>query len=171
MKKTIILATVILSILLLHTTTVRAEEKIALVSLQMALNQVNDGKKAKDGLKKEYDAKKKQIDAMKADLEKMSQELEKQQMVLSADALNEKRKELQTKFMDLQNKAATFEKELKTKESDSAQKILTSLRDIVIKLSQQEGYTLVIENSSDTVLYSKGSKDITNDVIAAYNKK
>ena len=119
----------------------------------------------------EYETKKKKIDDMKLELETMSQDLEKQQMVLSADALNIKRKELQTKFLDLQNKAATFERELKTKEAQSAQKILTMLRTIVQEIANKSAYTLVIENSTETILFSKNAKDITTEVIAAYNAK
>lgn len=147
-----------------------ADEKIALVSFQQALNMVNEGKKAREMLQQEYDDKKKQLEVIKADLEKMSQNLEKQQMVLSAEALQEKRKELQTKYLDLQNKMATYERELNTKHAENTKKIIDKLRQIVITLSQDEGYTLVIENSADMVLYSKNATDITEKVIAAYNK-
>lgn len=161
---TMIMATCLVS-------TVRAQEKIALVSLQSALNDVNEGKRTKETLKKDYEGKKKQIDAMKLELDKLSQDLDKQKMVLSEDALQTKRKDLQAKFIELQNKAATFERELKTKEAESAKKILTSLREVVLQISQSGGYSLVIENSSETVLFSKSGEDITPKVIAEYNKK
>ncbi|MCP5463465.1 MAG: OmpH family outer membrane protein [Deltaproteobacteria bacterium] len=151
--------------------TVQAAEKIALVSLQQALNEVNDGKKAKQKLKKDFESKKKQLDGMKSELEKLSQELDKQKMVLSGEALAQKRQDLQAKFIDLQNKAATYERELKMQEAESAKKILTSLREIVLEISKKEGYTLVIENSTDTVLYASTGEDITPKVIAEYNKK
>lgn len=148
----------------------QAEDKIALVSLQKALNEVNEGKKAKVDLQKNYETRKKQIDVMKIELEKLSQELEKEQMVLSKDALKLKTQDLQKKYLDLQNKAATYERELKTSEADSANKILTALKSLVGKVSQQEGYTLVIENSAQTVLFSSKAEDITPKIIAAYNK-
>ncbi|EKD50691.1 MAG: hypothetical protein ACD_62C00455G0005 [uncultured bacterium] len=170
-KKVIVLAVLALIFVCAGTQRAWAQEKIALVSLQTALNEVNEGKKIKEGLKVEYETKKKKIDDMKLELETMSQDLEKQQMVLSADALNIKRKELQTKFLDLQNKAATFERELKTKEAQSAQKILTMLRTIVQEIANKSAYTLVIENSTETILFSKNAKDITTEVIAAYNAK
>lgn len=170
-KKLIVSCTLAVAILCLLSTQTFAQEKIALVSLQKALNQVNEGKKIKNTLKKEYETKKKKIDAMKLELENLSKDLEKQQMVLSGEALQAKRKNLQEKFIDLQNKAAIFEKELKTKEAQSAQKILNSLRDIVIRISKKQGYTLVIENSTETVLFSKNAEDITSKVIAAYNKR
>lgn len=151
--------------------TVHAEEKIALVSLQKALNEVDEGKNAKAKLKKDFDAKKKQIDDMKTQLQTMSQDLDKQKMVLSQDALKSKTQELQTKYMDLQTKASQYEQELKTQESASAQKILGALRQIVNTISSQDGYTLVIENSTETVLFSKNAVDITAKVISAYNKK
>lgn len=169
MKKSV-LAALVLGMVAFGTVA-NAAEKIAMVSLQQALNTVNDGKKAKTNLKKEYDVKKKEIDKMKVELEDLGKKLESQKMVLSPEALNEKRKELQTKFMDLQNKAATFERELKTKEAESAKAILLALRDIVLEISKSEGYTLVIENSSDTVLFSANGEDITAKVIAAYNSK
>lgn len=150
---------------------VRAEEKIALVSLQTALNDVNEGKRTKETLKKDFETKKKQIDVMKAELDKLGADLEKQGAVLSQDAVQTKRRDLQAKFIDLQNKAATFERELKTKEAESAKKILTALRDVVLEISKTGGYSLVIENSSETVLFSKSGEDITPKVIAEYNKK
>jgi len=171
LKKLIISSVLLVFISLSFSTQVFAEEKIALVSLQQALNMVDEGVKVKNSLKTEYETKKKKIDSMKTELETLSQDLDKQQMVLSQEALQTKRKTLQEKFIDLQNKAAIFEKELKTKEADSAKKILTSLRDIVINISKKEGYTLVIENSTETVLFSKSAEDITSKVIAAYNSK
>jgi Skp family chaperone for outer membrane proteins len=148
-----------------------ADQKIALVSLQKALNMVDDGKKAQDALHKDYEMKKKQLDALKVDLEKMNTDLEGQKAVLSQDAMNTKRKDLQTKFLDLQTKAADYERDLRTKASDTTQKILLALRDIVVEMSKQQNYSLVIENSAETVLYSQDAVDITDQVIAAYNKK
>lgn len=150
---------------------VHAADKVALVSLQRALNEVNDGKKAKDALKRDFDAKKKKIDLMKADLEKLSQDLDKQKSVLSGEALQQKKQDLQAKFLDLQNQAVTYERDLKTQESESAQKILTTLRQMVLDMSKTDGYTMVIENSSETVLYSTVAVDITDKLISAYNAK
>lgn len=171
MMKKLMISAVLAAVMCLGVQNAQAQEKIALVSLQRALNEVNEGKRIKTTLKKDYESKKKKIDAMKSELDKLSKELDKQKMVLSGDALKDKRKNLQAKFLDLQNKAVAFERELKTKEADSAKKILTALRDIVVDLSNKEGYTLVIENSTETVLFSRSGQDITQKVIAAYNKK
>lgn len=146
-----------------------AEDKIGLVSLQRALNEVEEGKRIKAKLKADYEGKKKQIDALKGDLDKLSQDLEKQKMVLSQEALKVKTQELQSKFIDLQNKAATYEKDLKTQEAENAKRMILSLRNIVNDIAKQGGYSLVIENSAETVLFSSNATDLTPNVIAAYN--
>lgn len=146
-----------------------ADGKIALVNLQRALNDVDEGKKIKATLKKDFDLKNAEIQKMKTDIESTSKNLESQKMVLSQDAVKTKSQEIQTKFMDLQNKAATYEQDLKKKEAESAKKILDKLQLIVGSLAQKNGYSLVLENSANIVLYSKDTVDITNDVISAYN--
>lgn|SRR3990167_4325682 len=146
-----------------------AQEKIALVSLQKALNDVNEGKQVKATLKADFDAKQKQLESLKAELKKMRDDLDKQKMVLSEDALKAKAGEMQTKFMDLQNKAVQYENELKQKEAQNADRILSHLRNLTVQLAKEKQYDLVVENSADIVIYSAKAEDITGQLIQRYN--
>ncbi|MBI2340094.1 MAG: OmpH family outer membrane protein [Deltaproteobacteria bacterium] len=146
-----------------------AQEKIALVSFQKALNDVNEGKQVKASLKADFDAKQKQLESMKTELKKMRDDLDKQKMVLSEDALKAKAGELQTKFMDLQNRAAQYENELKTKEAQNADRIISHLRTLAVALAKEKQYDLVVENSADIVVYSAKAEDITGELIRRYN--
>ena len=150
---------------------VQAQEKIALVNLQRALNEVEEGKKAKATIQADMDVKKKQLESMKAELTKMRGALEKQQVILSKEALQAKANEVQAKFMELQQKALQYDQELKTKEEASVKAILDALKASVIALAKEKKYTLVFENSADVVLYSAGGLDITNELIQIYNKR
>lgn len=147
-----------------------AEEKIALVNLQRALVETNDGKKIKAKLDKDYDTKKKEIDVLKVDLETLSKQFDNEKNVLSQTALRDKTETLQKKYLELQNKAASYQRELKVAEAEGAQKILIALAGLVTKYAQKEGYTLVIENSAQLVLFAKSADDITDKIILAYNK-
>lgn len=149
----------------------RAEEKVAFVNLQRAINEVEEGKRAKASIQADMDAKKKQLDSMKAGLKKMRDDLEKQKTVLSKEAMEAKAGEIQTKFMELQQKAIQYDQELKQKESASVQKILEALKVQVVALAKQKNYTIVYENSADVILYSAKGSDITGELIQAYNKK
>ena len=147
-----------------------AEEKIALVNLQQALNEVDEGKKAKATIQADMDLKKKELETLKTNLTNLKNDLDKQQSVLSKDAIAAKTNEMQTKFASLQQKAMQYDQELKSKEEASVKSILDALKVKVAEIAKQKGYTLVFENSADVVLYSNGV-DMTSDLIAAYNKK
>ncbi len=146
-----------------------AEDKIALVSLQRALNEVEEGKKAMATIQGEANAKKRELETLKTNLKKMRDDLEKQKMVLTQDAMQAKAGEIQSKFMELQQKAMQYDQELKKRENESVSRILQRLRDTVIVVAKEKSYDLVFENSAETVIYSTKGVDITPDVIRAFN--
>lgn len=148
-----------------------AEDKIALVSLQRALNEVNEGKKAKSALELDYKAKQKEIESLKADLKKMKDEIDAGQGVWKPELKKQKTDELQAKFMTLQQKASDYETALKKQEAESADKILAALKTMVVDVAKKGSYTLLFENSAEFILYSAKGVDITDELIKEYNAR
>lgn len=146
------------------------EYKIAVVDMQKALQTVDAGKKAKAQLEKEVETRKKDFDAEKASISKMGEEFKKQSLVMSDEARAKKQQELQERIMKLQEKGAQTEQELRAKEQQLTQPILTKLRTIITDEAKKKGYSMVLEKSENTVLFSQDKDDLTQDVIAAYNK-
>ena len=64
----------------------RAQQKIAYVDLQRALNEVEEGKAAKAALKKEFDSKQKALDERKTEFDRLRTDFEKQAAVMSEEA-------------------------------------------------------------------------------------
>src|SRR5262245_1821067 len=64
--------------------------KIAVVDMQRALNETEDGRKAKAQLKKLFEDRQKQLDKQQKDLQTMKESLEKQRDVLSREVLSKK---------------------------------------------------------------------------------
>ncbi|QQR79777.1 MAG: OmpH family outer membrane protein [Deltaproteobacteria bacterium] len=148
-----------------------AELKVGVVNFQKALNEVEQGKKAKAALKAEFDAKQKKLQIQEDELKKMQAEFEKQKAVLSQDALMAKQKTFQEKYTDLQKNFAGYRDELVGRESKMTSQILQNLKTVVAALGQKGGFTLVMESSADTVLYVQSKEDLTDEVIKAYNSK
>ena len=48
--------------------------------------------------------------------------------------------------------------------------ILKDLRDVVEKIGQEEGYSLILENVEGIILFSRKDLDITERVIKNYNE-
>ncbi len=148
----------------------KAEYKFGYVNFQQALNEVEEGKKAKAVLKTEFEEKQKKLDEIQRKLQAMKEDLEKQRLILSADALKEKEEEYRKLFIELQQKIATYKEELQTKEGKLTSDILTIIHCIVQDVGTAEGYTMILEKSQDVVLYSQADADLTDTVIKKYNK-
>lgn len=147
------------------------KQKIAVVSMQLALNEVDEGKRAKEKIQEELNAKKKQLESMRVSIQQMKDDFDKKRVVLSKEAQETQAKDLQTKFAEFQQKVVEFDRELSTKESESVQKILVALKKLVIEMAEAKGLDIVYENSAETVLYSKNALDLTQELITTYNKK
>ena len=63
-----------------------AELKIGYVNLQQAVTEVDEGKAARETLKKEFDSKQKMLDDKQNELKRMKDDLDKQMVVMSEDA-------------------------------------------------------------------------------------
>lgn len=171
-KTTLLSAVALTALTILPLKSFAADLKIGVINLQYALNNTDDGKASKASLQQEGDRKKKELELLENDLKKMQEDIQKQRAVLSETALKEKSEAFKQKYGDLQKKANDYETELKRKEVENVERILKGLRDIVNDIAAKEGYTLVLENSAGGVAYASASvKDITNDVVAAYNTR
>lgn len=146
------------------------EMKIGVVDMQSALQQVEAGKKAKAQLEKEVSSKTKELQTEEAALRKAGEEFKKQALVMSDDARAKKQAELQERFMKLQELQQKSTVELQKKERELSQPIINKIRGIIAELAKQKGYAVVLEKNENTVLFSQDKDDMTNEVIAAYNK-
>ncbi len=167
MKK-LSLAAIVLA-LSFYTASAQAEGiKIATISFQTALNEVNQGKNAKAALKAEFDAKQKKLGLQQEELKKMQEDIEKDKSVLSQDALMNKQKTFNEKLATLQKSMQGYREELMVKESKMTGQILQNLKKVVSQIGQKQGFDLIVEQ--DSVLYAKSNQDLTAQIVAEYNK-
>src|SRR5579864_4668710 len=88
-----------------------AETKFAYVDLQRALEETEDGKKAKAKLKSDFDRKQQELDQKQEELKKMKEAFDKKAQLMKPEALQKEQKELQDRFVELQNIYARLQKE------------------------------------------------------------
>jgi outer membrane protein len=143
--------------------------KIAVVDMQRALNETEDGRKAKSSLKKVFEERQKQLDKQQNDLKTMKESLEKQRDVLSRDVLAKKLDEYQKAFAELQTTYMEFQKELGSKEGDLTKDIIERMQRIMRHVGQTEGYALIIERNEAGVIYVPTNYDLTDLLIQRYN--
>lgn len=149
----------------------RAEEtKIGLVDMQKTLQSVDAGKKAKTQLEGEFNKKKQDLQKEEAALKKMHEEFQKQSLVMSDQARAKKQQEIQERFVKLQETTARSQQEIQKKEQELTEPIIAKIRSFIAEMAKKKGYTLVLEKNENTVLYSQEKDDLTQELIASFNK-
>jgi outer membrane protein len=143
--------------------------KIAVVDMQRALHETEDGRKAKSQLKKLFEDRQKTLDKQQNDLKSMKDSLDKQHDVLTPAVLSKKQEELQKAFAELQTTYMEFQRELQSKEGELTKDIIERMQRIMRHVGQAEGYTLVLERNESGVVYVPTNYDLTDLLIQRYN--
>ena len=144
--------------------------KIAYVDLRVALNDSETGKKAKGELEAVIKSKQSSIEEKGKSIEKLKGELEKQGSVLSAEARKAKEEEIERQMRDYQRLLQDSQNEIKKKEEKLTGTILRELRGIIVKIGEEEGYSLILENFEGLILFASKDMDITSKVVKRYNE-
>jgi len=148
-----------------------AEIKIGIVDLQRALNESAAGKKAKEQFKVEFDRMQGSLKGEKDKLDKMKDDLDKQSAVLKADDRKAKADEFERRQRDLRRKLEDSDAELRKKDQELTGDILKDLAVVIQDIGQRDNYTVVLENSSSSVLYGAKSIDMTDEVIKTFDAR
>ncbi len=143
-------------------------DKFAVVDLQRALEETEDGKKAKSKLKSDFDRKQKELDEKQEEIKKLKEALDKKRNIMKPEALQKEEQDLQGRFVELQQTYARLQRDLAQKEQDATRGIFSKLQAVVGKIAQANAFDLVLEKNS-AVVWGKDSLDITNEVIRKYN--
>jgi outer membrane protein len=145
-----------------------AEDKIAFVDLQRALEETKDGQAAKAKLKSDFDQKQKELDAKQDELKKMKDDFDKKSSLMKDDAKQKMQQDMQQRLMQLQETYARLQGDLQKREAEATRGILAKLSGVVQKIAERDHFVMVLERSS-SVVYGQPSLDITNEVIRTYN--
>ncbi len=168
MKK--MLGCLVAILLLVAAPAAAAELKIGYIDLQKALNQSDAGKAAKSQIGEKVKKFQATIEGRQKELKKLNDEMEKQKMMLSAEAKAEKERDYQQKVKEFQRFAKDAQEELQQQDAQYTRSILESLFKVVKDLGTKGGYTLILEKTESSVLYADDAINLTDEVIAAYNK-
>lgn len=171
MKRCITILTLALAFALPALSTAAAELKVGIVDLQRALNESASGRRAKDSFKGEFEKMQEGLRREKDSLDRIKEDLDKKSAVLSEEQKKAKLEDFERRRRDLRRKLEDSDAELRKKDQELTGNILKDLAVVIQEIGEREGYTLILENSSSSVLYGSKSIDITDAVIKAFDAK
>jgi outer membrane protein len=145
----------------------QASMRVAVVDVQRAMLQTEDGLRVQATLKKEFDKKQQELNKKQTDLQKRKEDLDKQAKVLSKDAYQRKLDELQKKMVDLQSTLVEYNKEMDKEQKEKTEPIFEKIMAIVKRIATTENYDIVVDKT--TVAYVRSDLDLTDKCIQMYN--
>lgn len=147
-----------------------ADLKIAIVDLDGAAAETDEGKAINIQLQKEAEDKSKQFDAKKKELKALFDDFEKQAGggILTDQAKKEKVAELQKRDEELQALYVQLQQELARRQGEASKTMSERMRVVVKEVAESSGITLVIEKAV-APYYASAALDITSEVTRKYN--
>ncbi|MCE3010421.1 MAG: OmpH family outer membrane protein [Proteobacteria bacterium] len=146
-------------------------QKVGFVDMQRALFATAQGKKFKETMDGEVAKRKKELDKRKGDLDKMIQDLDKKKSVLSEEVMQKKQMEVQEESLKLQKYFAENQMELQKKEKELSEPLIEKMRKVIDRVANEKGYSMVLERSGQNVLFAQKDIDLTDAVVAAFEKE
>lgn len=147
----------------------RAEEvaKVGFVDMQRALEETEDGRKARDRLKKELEAKQKELNEREEEIKKQVDDLQKKRTLLPADKVREKEEQIQKQMQEAQGILVRHQQTLQQKEQEALAPIYERMQRIIYKMAQAENFTVIMDRRQ--VIFAKPHLDLTNELIRRFN--
>lgn len=142
-------------------------EGFAVVDLQGAVTQTEDGIRAQAQLKKLFDRRQQELDGKQTVLAKMRGDIERQARFLSREALNRRMEIWQKEMVQLQSVFVDANKELDKKQGELTAPIIQRMIAIITKVAREKGYDLVIDKRAAP--YARPDLDVTDRVVQMYN--
>ncbi len=144
---------------------------VGLVDIQKIITTIKEGKGVQKTLEKSFNDKKVILKKEEDKIKKAQEDFKKQSMVLAEAARTNKEREMQEMMMKLQQKTMEFQREIQKMEQDMKKPILEKLRPIIDDVSKANAVAMTFELSAAPIVYAESKKDLTEEVINAYDKK
>lgn len=148
-------------------------EKIGFVNMEKVLNEYLDLRDARRELNKivqehtqKLDSLKRVIDSLKVDYERKRIIMTDEQKIISEREI----RSLEKRYNEMWEKIWGKNGEVKRKTQEIIEPLLVRVRETVSKISNDLGYSLILDSSKDGVLFIRETDDLTDLVLQELNK-
>jgi len=157
-----------ITFLILFSTNVNAQDKVAVLDLKYVLNESKAGKGAQDFLKKSYADKIKKFKDIETALKKEEEDLLSKKSVISKEEYTKKTDELRKKVIDYRSQRRAAMDKITTQRAESREILIKSIDPILEAYIKENNISVVINKSS--ALGGLPENDITKSIVEKLNK-
>ncbi len=142
--------------------------KIGVVDMERAVNNCKEGKRAQAELRRKADKFESELKGLRDEVQRLRKELENSAMLLKPEAKLSKQRDFERSLRKFQDRQRDAKGEMMEGQREVFAPILRKMQKVIQAIGAKGGYELITE--SRAALYFPKSADITNQVIAAYDK-
>ena len=142
--------------------------KVGIVSLQKAVLNTAEIKKASADMETKYKPRQQEMEKLQKDLQAIQQQLQTNAGKLTAVAESDLTAQGQQKQRDLQRMSEDLQSDVNAERNEILASSGKKMQEIVRKLAEDKGLDVVVDVQS--TVYFKPALDITADAVAAYDK-
>ena len=146
--------------------------KVGTINIQQAVVQCRDGQAAVKALGERFEPRKKDLEAKGQSVGAMEDQLRKSANTANQDALRKLQGDIDARKKSLQRDQEDAEAEFQQEQGKVLNELGGRLMQVIDKYSRDNGYSMILDVGSQQtpVLWLANGVDITNDIIALYDK-
>lgn len=152
---------------------VAAPNKVAIINIQAAIANSNEGQRDLEALQKKFEPKQIELKSLSDEVDNLKKQLAAQTDKLNEEERSKRVQAIDTKQKTLQRNLEDAQNDYQTQSNEIAQRIGTKVMQVLDNYAKQNGYAMVIDVSTQQspVLWAAQSVDITKPIIEAYNQQ
>jgi outer membrane protein len=148
--------------------------KIAVIEFAQVTAATNEGQRALLALQKKYEPQKTQLQTLQTEIESLTKQLQSAPATMSDEERASRQRTIEIKQKQLQRDGDDATNTFNAEMQDTLGAVEKKLGPVVIKYVQDNGYTLLLDNSGQqgglSVLWLQpGTTDISEAIVDAYN--
>jgi outer membrane protein len=146
--------------------------KVAVISIQGAIAGTKEGQQASRELDAKVQPRQKEFDQRQTELAQLEDQLNKGSSVLNEDKRNQLVRDIDQKKKKLERDISDAKEEFSAEQQRLLQNLGSRMLVLIEKYAKDNGYVLVLDvsNPNTPILYFSSAIDITQDIIARYDK-
>jgi outer membrane protein len=148
------------------------QTKVGIIHIQNAIISTKDGQKAAAELTTRFAPKKADLEKKQSSVAQLQDQLRKGSNTMSEEAKEKLMREIDQNTKALNRESEDDQAELDQEQNKIMQELGQRIMTVIDKYAKDNGYALILDVSSQQtpVLYATNSIDITQDIIALYDK-
>lgn len=147
--------------------------KIAIIEYEQVAAATNEGQRALQDLQKKYEPKKEALERLAEEIDTLKKQLQAAPATMSDDDRQSRARDIDTKTKQLQRDSDDASSAYNADVQDALSKIAKKLGPTVMKYVQENGYTILLNNTGQQggldVMWTVNGTDISQAVVNAYN--